>query len=200
MDRSSIRTSIGNALGLYHSLDAEPRDYTDAFLLRMKEDCKNGVKYSSFDNESLVVNIMDLWIAGQETTSTTILWGLIYLLRNPEVVNNVRKELLKVTGGSRSLSLSDKSETPYFLATIAFDPSRFLSEPSLLSSVIPFGIGRRACLGESLARAELYLIIGNLLLRYAIQSIDEKPSIDVINKFGIMKKPKPYKIKITKIV
>ncbi|VDN38556.1 unnamed protein product [Cylicostephanus goldi] len=29
--------------------------------------------------------------------------------------------------------------------------------------VAPFGLGRRACLGESLARAELYLVISSFL-------------------------------------
>lgn len=38
-----------------------------------------------FREEALVINLLDLWIAGQETTTTTILSGLINLINYPEV-------------------------------------------------------------------------------------------------------------------
>lgn len=39
-----------------------------------------------------------------------------------------------------------------------FRPERFLENDDLDKKLIPFGIGRRSCLGESLAKAELYLV------------------------------------------
>lgn len=39
-----------------------------------------------------------------------------------------------------------------------FRPERFLENNNLEKKLIPFGIGKRSCLGESLARAELYLV------------------------------------------
>ncbi|KAK6750042.1 hypothetical protein RB195_002190 [Necator americanus] len=235
-----------------HIIDEEPKDYTDAFIQKMREDATEGVKNSSFDDESLVVNILDLWTAGQETTSTTLIWAMILLLRNSQVITNVREELLRVTGGSRPLSLKDKIETSYFVATLTeiqriasilnvnifrltnaeaeigghavprntvvsaelslilsdsdkfldpdeFDPSRFIANPSLASHVIPFGLGRRACLGEALARAELYLMLGNLLLRYSIKCVSGLPSTAEVNKFGIMKKPPHFEMTFNKI-
>ncbi|KHJ96881.1 hypothetical protein OESDEN_03152, partial [Oesophagostomum dentatum] len=119
-----------------HVIDVEPKDYTDAFIQKMSEIAKNGAVDSSFDEESLVVNILDLWIAGQETTSTTLLWAMIFLLRNPHVIGDVRGELLKTTGGSRSLSLQDKSATPYFLAT--------LTEIQRLASILNVNLFRLA--------------------------------------------------------
>lgn len=38
-----------------------------------------------------------------------------------------------------------------------FNPSRFL-ENNNDQYVVAFGLGKRACLGESLARAELYMV------------------------------------------
>lgn len=42
-----------------------------------------------------------------------------------------------------------------------FRPERFLEDINLEKKLIPFGIGKRSCPGESLARAELYLVCGN---------------------------------------
>lgn len=63
----------------------------------------------------------------------------------------------------------------------------------------PFGLGKRACLGESLARAELYLIIGNMILRYNIQSTEELPKTEQKNNVGVLKRPTPYMMRINKI-
>ena len=43
------------------------------------------VTENNFSKESLIVGILDLWIAGQETTSLTLCWAMIYLLNNPHV-------------------------------------------------------------------------------------------------------------------
>ncbi|EFO95280.1 hypothetical protein CRE_09125 [Caenorhabditis remanei] len=51
-----------------------------------------------------------------------------------------------------------------------FDPERFLRNEKLLQQIIPFGIGKRSCVGEQIARTELYLVIGNILLRYDVKA------------------------------
>ncbi|CAO4377624.1 unnamed protein product [Caenorhabditis nigoni] len=50
-----------------------------------------------------------------------------------------------------------------------FYPDRFIEDPKLLNQVIPFGIGKRSCVGENLARTTMFLVFGNLLLRYDIR-------------------------------
>lgn len=42
-----------------------------------------------------------------------------------------------------------------------FIPERFLENNNLEKRLIPFGIGKRSCPGESLAKAELYLVSQN---------------------------------------
>lgn len=47
-----------------------------------------------------------------------------------------------------------------------FRPERFLDEAGQYRphpALTPFGLGRRACLGEGLARTELYLVLGSLV-------------------------------------
>lgn len=224
-------------------------DIVDAFLLKMKQNPKSDV----YDENNLKMLITDLWITGQETTTTTLVSAFIQFLNNPQVMDTVQKELIKVTnGGSRQLSLRDKTETPYLNATIAevqrhasilninfwrinneptvigghpvdsgcliasqlsalhtnekifenpekFNPERFIRNENLMQQTIPFGIGKRSCLGESLARAELYLIIGNLLLRYNFESSGKMPSTRETVPFGFAKRCEAFDMKVTKI-
>lgn len=65
-----------------------------------------------------------------------------------------------------SILMNDESVFP---DAKAFRPERFLGEDGKLRRVdefLPFSVGKRQCLGESLARAELFLIFGNLLKRF----------------------------------
>ncbi|EYC29116.1 hypothetical protein Y032_0006g2797 [Ancylostoma ceylanicum] len=68
-----------------HLLDEEGRDYVDAYLIKMAQEMKENPKDTYFTEEALVINLLDLWIAGQETTITTILSGLTNLINYPEV-------------------------------------------------------------------------------------------------------------------
>ncbi len=52
---------------------------------------------------------------------------------------------------------------PFFhiFSNFQFQPERFLDPingKSLEQKIIPFGVGKRSCLGESLARAEFFLV------------------------------------------
>ena len=162
--------------------------------------------------------IFDLWIAGQETTSTTLGWLCLYLIRNPEIQKKVHEELDRVVGSDRVVTLDDKNELNYINAVVAetqrfcnlvpfnvlhrttkdvtihghhipkdtvithqvssvlfderyfkdpytFNPDRFIDKNGKFFSppeLMPFGIGKRACLGEGLARMELFLFTSNI--------------------------------------
>ena len=57
-----------------------------------------------------------------------------------------------------------------------FDPTRFLNENGEYQSnphVIPFSVGKRVCLGESLARMELFIFWTGLMQKYRVKLPDE---------------------------
>lgn len=63
------------------------------------------------------------------------------------------------------------SDEQIFPDAHCFNPGRFIENGKLkkVDEVIPFSIGKRQCLGEGLARMELFLFFANIFNRYDVQ-------------------------------
>ncbi|KAJ8297844.1 hypothetical protein KUTeg_024375 [Tegillarca granosa] len=88
------------------------RDYVDAYIKQMKSQEKEE------NNEQLLRSVSDLFVAGTETTATTIRWTILYFLHYPEVQEKMRIEIEEVVGNSRFPTMDDRSQLPYCEATI----------------------------------------------------------------------------------
>ncbi|XP_028300132.1 cytochrome P450 2J2-like [Gouania willdenowi] len=223
-----------------------PRDYIDSFLIQMgdKEDEEAG-----FDHENLCASALDLFGAGTETTTTTLNWGLLYMINHPDIQERVQVEIDTVIGSSRQPSVADRDNMPYTNAVIheiqraanivplnvahmaskdttlesynipkgtiilpmlhivlndeslwetphSFNPQHFLDEDGKFrkrEAFIPFSAGKRVCLGEQLARMELFLFFTSLLQRFTFTpAAGEKPSLDFT--LGGIRCPKAYNL------
>ncbi len=49
---------------------------------------------STFHEDNMVMSVADLFLAGTDTTATTIRWGLIFLTQNPDVQGTSTRKLL----------------------------------------------------------------------------------------------------------
>ncbi|XP_073481189.1 cytochrome P450 2K1-like isoform X2 [Aquarana catesbeiana] len=78
-------------------LDAnDQRNLIDAFFVKQQEETLESATY--FHNDNLTALISNLFAAGMETTSTTLRWGLLLMMKYPEIQKNVQDEIDKVIG------------------------------------------------------------------------------------------------------
>jgi cytochrome P450 len=62
--------------------------------------------------------IADLFFAGFETTITTLLFAIRYLIAHPDVQHKIHNEIDKEIGRDRDLSMDDQRRLPFLCATI----------------------------------------------------------------------------------
>ncbi|XP_004713888.1 cytochrome P450 1A4-like isoform X1 [Echinops telfairi] len=81
----------------------------------------------------------------------------------------------------------------------SFQPERFLTkngelDKSLVEKVLAFGMGIRKCLGEDVARNEVFLFITTVLQQLKLQKCPGA-QLDLTPTYGLAMKPKPYQLK-----
>uniref|UniRef100_A0A667Y6T0 Cytochrome P450 2J2-like n=1 Tax=Myripristis murdjan TaxID=586833 RepID=A0A667Y6T0_9TELE len=229
---------------------AEPRDYIDCYLTEIQ--MRKGDAESTFDEENLVICVMDLFAAGSETTSTTLRWAFLYMAKYPEIQEKVQAEIDRVIGQSRQPSMMDRANLPYTDAVIheiqrignivplslphstnrdiqlgdytvpkgvviipnltsvlfdkrewetpyTFNPGHFLNEEGKFvkrAAFIPFSAGKRVCLGENLARMEIFLFFTSFMQQFTFSMpAGTKPVLDF--RYGLTLAPAPYEISAT---
>ncbi|XP_042337701.1 cytochrome P450 2J5-like, partial [Plectropomus leopardus] len=94
---------------------SSPRDYIDAFIIEMEKQKESDL---GFTEDNLALCSLDLFLAGTETTSTTLLWALVYLIKNPDIQDKVQAEIDRVIGQTRQPSMADRLNLPYTDAVI----------------------------------------------------------------------------------
>ncbi|KAF7235656.1 Cytochrome P450 2J2, partial [Varanus komodoensis] len=94
----------------------DPQDFIDFYLLQM-EKSKNDPT-STYNEANLAQCILDLFVAGTETTATTLQWALLLLMAHPDVQEKVYKEIEDVFGSSHTICYQDRKKLPYTNAVI----------------------------------------------------------------------------------
>ncbi|KAK4405999.1 cytochrome [Sesamum angolense] len=152
-------------------------------LIQLREDRSSPVR---IDWDHIKGVLMNMFVAGTDTTAATITWAMTALIKKPQVLNKVQQEIRSVVGQKGSVTEYDLQKLPYFKAvvkeTLRFrdkdfweNPNEFLPERFLNSSVdfkgqdfgfLPFGSGRRVCPGMALGTAEVEVSLANLLYSF----------------------------------
>ncbi|KAF5747837.1 putative cytochrome P450 [Tripterygium wilfordii] len=221
--------------------EKKKQDFLD-ILLENEGDGKDGIDKISHHN--LIILVLEMFLAGTETTSSTIEWGMAELFRNPRLMANVKEELDLVVGPNRRVEENDIDQLPYLQAVVketlrlypviplllprnslrdtnymgyqipkdtqvfvnawaigrdpdswedpqCFKPERFLGSnidyKGQHFELIPFGSGRRICVGMSLAQQVVPLVLGTLVhdFDWELSSNSSPETIDMTERGGI---------------
>ncbi|KAL1278819.1 hypothetical protein QQF64_025492 [Cirrhinus molitorella] len=238
--------------GLQETLNPhDRRGFVDSFLIRKQSDEQLGKKDSYFYHENLLITVGNLFVAGTDTTGTTLRWGLMLMAKYPHIQDRVQEEIDRVIGGRQPV-VDDRKKLPYTDAVIhetqrmanivpmnlphetscdvtfngyfikkgttviplltsvlkdpsewekpnSFYPEHFLDEKGQFvkrDAFMPFSAGRRVCLGESLARMELFLFFTSLLQSYHFTTPPgvSEDELDLKGVVGVTLNPSPHKL------
>ena len=113
-----------------HKESARNGDTRDFLHSMIKENDATGL---NVPDERMIMNAADLFIAGTETPTSTLMWVVIFLAKYPDIQKRLQKELDHVTGKQRVPSLKDKASLPYVEAFIA----EVLRHVSIMPMAIP---------------------------------------------------------------
>ncbi|KAG9468949.1 hypothetical protein GDO78_021579 [Eleutherodactylus coqui] len=222
----------------------DQRNLIDAFLVKQQKESPQ----LYFTNENLTTLVSDLFAAGMETTSTTLRWSLLLMIKYPEIQRKVQSEIEKVIGAAEPQVIHRK-QMPYtdaviheiqrfgnivptnlphattqdvnfrgyllpkgihviaLLTSVLYDkdhfvkPDEFYPEHFLDSSgnfvrkeaFLPFSAGKRSCVGESLAKMELFLFFTRLMQNFTFQA-PPGATVDLTPALGFTAGPLPHKI------
>lgn len=229
-------------------------DFIDSFLMEKKRRGTEG--NSTFTDEQLTIVIREIFGAGTETTSNTILWALLALIHYPKWQETLRENIETAIGQSQP-KMEDKENLPnveafilevqryanvapfgiphapkkdfkynghlfpkgtcvtfaidsvmmdpaIFPEPLLFKPERFLDEVGNCNGeqkekLIPFSTGPRSCIGQSLAKMELFLFLTRFLQWFKIKP--EKPNClpPFEGNLGLTNMPRSFQLILEKL-
>ncbi|XP_075210011.1 methyl farnesoate epoxidase-like [Lycorma delicatula] len=213
---------------LFYLMQDENPIIPPVIVLRTNNDANN----KTFITENqLVVLLLDMFMAGAETTSSILSFAVLYMLHYPDVQKHAQSELDITVGKGNQPVMQHLSRLSYIEAIIMevqricniapitaahraksdtkvsgyiipkdttvlasiysvhmdnehwgdpenFRPERFINNEGKIIQdewFIPFSLGKRRCLGETLARGSLFLFFSTILHNFIISSPPAEP-------------------------
>ncbi|XP_036405758.1 cytochrome P450 2K6-like [Megalops cyprinoides] len=228
----------------------DKRCYIDIFMKKQEEEKNN--PSSHFHEWNLLCTVTNLFVAGTETSSNTLSWALLIMIKYPHIQKKVHEEIDNVIGGSTPrihhrqmmpftdavihetqrfadivpMNLPHETTTDvtlkgYFIPKGTyiipllrsvhrdknhwknpdeFDPHNFLNQEGKFvkrDAFMPFSAGRRVCVGETLARMELFLFFTFLLQHFSFHPAAgvKEEDIELSSRGGLTLAPTPFLVR-----
>ncbi|ODM87100.1 Cytochrome P450 2J5 [Orchesella cincta] len=227
------------------------KDFIDVYLAEVRKTTdEKSYFYGQLGERQLVSTMLNLFIAGSDTSATTLSWTLVYLCKFPHVQKKLQEEIESVTGNERQVSVDDRPMMPYAQALVdeilryssivpdgaqhrateerefqgyripkdawiqpnlyyihhdprfgrstEFSAERFLSENGEKymknENLQPFQIGRRICVGENLARDNIFLFMTNIFQKFEVRFDPKSKEPGLGTLMGFFRNPEDYSV------
>ncbi|XP_046543535.1 cytochrome P450 2J4-like [Haliotis rubra] len=108
------------------------RDFIDMFIKFRDEDTD-----ASYTLRNFLRVIVDLFMAGTETSSTTLNWAILYMVAYPDIQDRCQRELEEVIGPGRTVQFQDRFKLPYVRETFV---KATLCEIQRISTIAPLSV------------------------------------------------------------
>lgn len=244
-----LRVPIQREIDAHKLFHAETNSHMNDFIGQYLEEMET----DPMMNENELMNIcQDLFGAGSETVSSTLLFSIAYLTMYKDVQDECYQEILRLEQDGTQISLQNQNRFVFVNATINevfrkssltasiiphralrdtqimgydipydtmiltnmllnnndptyhknpedFNPKRFINDSGKLIKnevLTPFGVGKRVCPGESLARGEIFIFLAKLIRAFHFTKplAHPPPKGDVV--WGMARLPKPFHVQI----
>uniref|UniRef100_A0A8D2PY24 CP2J6 protein n=1 Tax=Zosterops lateralis melanops TaxID=1220523 RepID=A0A8D2PY24_ZOSLA len=184
---------------------------------------------STYNEDNMVYSINDLFLGGSETSSTTLNWGLLYMIILSQtspielpytnaVVHEIQRFSNIISVGMPRMCVRNTTLLGFplkkgtiILPNIAsslydpehwetprqFNPGHFLDKDGNFvaqEAFLPFSMGHRVCLGEHLARTELFIFFASLLRAFTFRPPEGVTKINTEPRLGGTLQPHPYRV------
>jgi cytochrome P450 len=250
-----MQTEVDKHVNNY--VEGNSNDFIDVYLQHRNQSDPSSSFYGKEGMENLIYTIFDLFVAGAETTSTTLLWCMLHLSKNKKIQEKLFAEINSVVGKNPP-SRDDKARMPYTEAVLNevhrhcslvpfsvfhsmmedtkfeghffpkgtvilanmyaahhdkdfwkdpenFCPERFLDSTGTKvikqEALMPFSTGKRACLGEALARDTLFLFLTGIVQHYSFELVPGSTTFDpkdLPTNCSFVLQPEPFQIILKK--
>uniref|UniRef100_A0ACB8ER40 Uncharacterized protein n=1 Tax=Sphaerodactylus townsendi TaxID=933632 RepID=A0ACB8ER40_9SAUR len=212
----------GSSLNISDFQKNNLRDITDA-LLSVSNPKNPDSKVAALSSDKIIITVNDIFGAGFATVSGYLQWMFLYLINFPKMQAKIQEEIdgkiglklprfddrkyLHYTEAFINELFRHTSFIPFtiphrtlWVDPYLFKPERFLNEngelnKNLAEKVMIFGMGIRKCLGEEVARNEVFIILTTILQHLKL----EKPAdhhLDLSPIYGLSMSPKPYQLQV----
>ncbi|XP_069839972.1 cytochrome P450 2W1-like [Dendropsophus ebraccatus] len=94
------------------------RTFTEAFTQKDDREIVTDEEEKLFTEKNFLASAFDLFLGGTETTSTTIQWAMLLMMKYPHIQKKVQEEIENVIGLERPPSWDDQKVLPYCLAVV----------------------------------------------------------------------------------
>ncbi|KAF5829169.1 cytochrome P450 [Dunaliella salina] len=167
-----LEKKVQDSLRLTTQVEEEDEEFVEEFLSEADPSILHFLIAAGeqITSKQLRDDLMTMLVAGHETTAALLTWTLYQLAGNPQIAGRVRQELESYFEGYMTLNHGE---------SCGFGPLNGVIPNEVTSNFayLPFGGGKRKCIGDQFALLESIAALAMLCRRYEFRLAPDAPPV-----------------------